>query len=256
VKALQQDVFMESAIRLRNAVLARRTALEKAAAGGPGRGAVIALLAGWDGHYRIDDRGPIAFEAVLHAIEDASKTLPDGLFYEASGRGLDGLIADPRRLPDSVLVPALERGLDEAAQALQSFKSWGEMHRMVLAHPLSNLPLVGGRYRFADFPTGGSSQTVMKTAHNTTAARHNTRYGSNARHISDLADPDANYFALLGGQDGWINSTTFTDQLPLWRDADYVQIPLTIDTVRAHFAHRIVLSGGASGTTEPRRANP
>ena len=25
-------------------------------------------------------------------------------------------------------------------------------------------------------------------------------YGSNARHISDMSDPDGNYFVLLGGQ--------------------------------------------------------
>ena len=32
--------------------------------------------------------------------------------------------------------------------------------------------------------------------------RHFTRYGSNARHISDLSNIDRNYFVLLGGQDG------------------------------------------------------
>ena len=79
------------------------------------------------------------------------------------------------------------------------------MHRMGLRHPLGLLPLVGGRFRFTDAPVGGSSTTVMKTAHADTAERHFTRFGSQARQISALSDPDANYFALLGGQDGWFN---------------------------------------------------
>ncbi|MFO1188051.1 MAG: penicillin acylase family protein [Alphaproteobacteria bacterium] len=252
--ALQQDVFMESALRLRNAILGRQSAVGMALAKAPGHRVIVDLLNGWDGHYRMESRGPIAFEAVLHAVEEAAKTLPDGIFYEASGRGFDQVIAAPDRLPDSVLSAALERGFESAARALETYGTWGDMHRLVLAHPLSNLPIGGGRYRFVDVPTGGSSQTIMKTAHDTTAARHSTRYGSNARHISSLADPDANYFALLGGQDGWINSSTFIDQVTLWRAADYIQVPLRLEAIRAAFAHRVVLTGGA--TDKPRSAGP
>ena len=115
------------------------------------------------------------------------------------------------------------------------------MHRLQLAHPLSNLPLVGGRYRFADYPAGGSSDTLMKTAHATTSERHATRYGANARHISDLSDLDLNYFVLLGGQDGWINSSTFTDQVSLWRAGDYVQLPLRPEKARARAQRSTIL---------------
>jgi penicillin amidase len=75
----------------------------------------------------------------------------------------------------------------------------------------------------------------MKTAHSTTSERHGTRYGSNARHISDMGDADANYFVLLGGQDGWLNSETFRDQVELWLAGDYVRMPLSLDIVRREF---------------------
>jgi len=255
VRSLQRDVFMESALRLRNAILGREAAIAAALAGDPSRGGAMDLVRGWDGHYRADAPGPVAFEAMISAVQEAAGALPDGVFYEASGRGLELLIPDLGRFPDALLAPALARGLDAATRALREFKDWGEMHRLVLAHPLSNLPLVGGRYRFADLPAAGSSQTIMKTAHDTTASRHATRYGSNARHISDLADPDANYFALLGGQDGWIGSTTFLDQVALWQNADYIRLPLRSETINATFPHLLELSGRHSGSP-PSRPNP
>ena len=39
------------------------------------------------------------------------------------------------------------------------------------------------------------------------------RLGSMARHVSDLSDPDANWFVLLGGQDGWFGAENFADQV-------------------------------------------
>ena len=81
----------------------------------------------------------------------------------------------------------------------------------------------------------------MKTAHNATAERHTVTYGSNARHISDLSDPDGNWFVLLGGQDGWFNSTTMLDQWELWRRGEYVRVPLTPSAVRAEFPHVLTL---------------
>ena len=109
------------------------------------------------------------------------------------------------------------------------------MHRLMLRHPLAFLPVIGGRFAFADLPSAGSSETLMKTAHGLTSERHRVRYGSNSRHISDMTDPDRNLFVLLGGQDGWLNSATFLDQVPLWREGRYIELPLRPETVRARF---------------------
>ena len=67
-------------------------------------------------------------------------------------------------------------------------------------------------------------------------------HGASLRAIFDLSDPDANYFALLGGQDGWFNSSTFLDQFELWQRGDYVRLPLRPETVRTEFPHRTELT--------------
>src|SRR5262249_13002229 len=92
-----------------------------------------------------------------------------------------------------------------------------------------------------DMPAPGSSETLMKTAHPMTNRRHAAAYGSVARHISDLSDPDRNFFSLLGGQDGWLRSENFTDQVRLWQNGEYISLPLQPETVHATFPYRTLL---------------
>ena len=40
---------------------------------------------------------------------------------------------------------------------------------------------------------------------------------------------------MLGGNDGWIGSANFLDQLPLWQSGGYIRMPLRPETVAAEF---------------------
>lgn len=237
IRRLQQDVYMASSVALKSLFLDRLDALGLVAAASAEEREIIDLIRNWDGHYRVSSRGAVAFELFRDGFTESFYRVSfgdqDWAAFAGVGRIKALLLEDIEGANPKVLWEALGTALARAAGRIGDFADWGEMHRLQLAHPLSNLPLVGGRYRFADYPAGGSSDTLMKTAHGTTSERHATRYGANARHISDLSDPDLNYFVLLGGQDGWINSTTFTDQVSLWRAGDYVKLPLRPEKARA-----------------------
>jgi penicillin amidase len=242
LKAVQRDVFVPSALQLRDLYIG---AVERTGAANgvdAKTRAVLDLMRGWDGHYRAADRAPVAFELFHHHVQDSYYARRYGA--EAAGT-LTSIAAMPRLLaediptiPSDELRALLQMALMDAGKKLPQFANWGEMHRLGLSHPLAFAPLIGGRYRFGDFPTGGSTESLMKTAHNSTDRRHFTRYGQQARFLADLADPDANYFVLLGGQDGWLGSTTSLDQLGLWQSGDYIQLPLRLETVRARFRQR------------------
>lgn len=205
----------------------------------------LAPLRGWDGDYRADSRAPLIFEALLAPLVRA--TLPEGRGGGARGpetgwnfittfllRDLDALPA-PRR------AQALRDAAEEAARTAAPFADWGSAHRLRAAHWLVNLPLVGGRFVFADFPAGGSRETPMKTSHGPVAGRHNVTFGSMARHVSDMADPDANWFSLWGGQDGWLGSASFMDQVEDWQEGRMIRLPLRPATVAAEFPRVTVL---------------
>ena len=78
----------------------------------------------------------------------------------------------------------------------------------------------------------------MKAAHGLVEGLHAVGYGSNARYIFDLSDPDANHVVLLGGQDGVPGSAAFLDQVELFRRGETIQVPLQPETARTMFARR------------------
>ncbi|MEJ0046252.1 MAG: penicillin acylase family protein [Rhodospirillales bacterium] len=121
--------------------------------------------------------------------------------------------------------------------------SWGEVHRYRPAHHFSALPVLGRRFRGIAFPAPGGDDTLHKSGHGFVTKPHYVRFGACARHISDLADPDANFFVLLGGQDGWLGSANFDDQVALWRQGEYVQVPLLANSIAERFPLVTVLRG-------------
>ena len=209
------------------------------------RGAWPAALGDFAGEYRIDSRAALQFEAFLVEFApmafreaDALRTF-DSLRSGASLKArLLTLIED---LPAPRLAALSESAWRRARESPLGDDRWGDRHRLVLGHPFSRVPLLGRRYARIDKPAPGSGETLQKTAHPLTAERHASFFGSQSRHLSDLSDLDANYFVLVGGQDGWLGSENFDDQIPLWRAGGTIRMPLSRARVAEEFPHPITL---------------
>lgn len=233
--ALQADTTSPKAARLAAALLRRMEGIEEAAP-------LTAALSGWDGDYRADGRAPLAFEFLLRHLVPA--LLPEDRRAGAEGRRgpetqwnfiTTFLLRDLDALPPDRRAAVLRQAASEAAQDLGRFRDWGEVHRQRVAHWLVNLPVLGGFFVDGDHPVGGSRETPMKASHGLVEGRHTSTFGSMARHVSDMADPDANWFTLYGGQDGWLGSAAYADQVPLWRERRGIRLPLRPETVAAEY---------------------
>jgi penicillin amidase len=255
--AIQQDVFAPSSLALKDALIAAMEAFRFNDKASGEEWLFFDTLRKWDGFYRIESRGAAAFEIFLRHFVEA---LYDG---RMEWDELEALLSvanvvshvshDLAKLAPERLESLLRDALERSAAAFDGIADWGAMHRLELRHPLSNMPLIGRRYRFADVPTAGSRQTLLKTSHGLSDERHRTSYGANARFVADLSDIDENYILLLGGQDGWLNSSTFLDQLPLWGAGDYIRLPLSRDGIEARFPHKTLLSPGDGRRAEGDR---
>lgn len=241
LRRLQLDTYSRSAAALRDELQRRLAAAGAFEAQSIEERRVLDLVAGWDGRYDTASRGAVAFEALMAGFIGAIYDDTTRAILDAGGNLYESLAQDLPNIGGERLVAALRKALPKAAEAVARDPDWGSMHRLPLDHMLGGLPLIGGRYRFGDRPAAGSNETIDKTAHDLTADRNETRYGTQARHISDLADPDANWFVLLGGQDGWFNSANFVDQVDPFMKGELIQVPLRIETVRQRFAHRLEL---------------
>ena len=196
-------------------------------------------LRDWDGSYDAGSTGAPAFELLL-------AELAPPVFERAEGKGLPEqkgqwshlwsyLIRDLDVLPLTARQTILRDAARSAARALPTWPTWGTMHRLKVAHFLSQVPVIGDAFVVGDLPASGSRQTPMKSAHGLVKGLHHATMGSMARHISDMADPDANWFALLGGQDGWFMAENFADQVPLWQERRYIRMPLRPEVVAREF---------------------
>lgn len=232
--ALQRDTLAPKAAVLAAALLARLDALP----GGAPEPAMLARLRGWDGDYRAESEAALVFELILGQLVPLLRG--DG---SLPGRGPETgwnfittfLLRDLDALPPERRAAVLRGAVAAAAPIAARYRSWGEVHRLRAAHWLVNLPVLGRRFVLESLPVGGSRETPMKTGHGLVSGPHEVGFGSMARHVSDMSDPDANWFVLFGGQDGWLGSAAFADQLPLWREGRAIRVPLRAETVAREF---------------------
>src|SRR5579884_1237152 len=226
--ALQADVFAAPMLAFRDRLVA--TLAEP-----PRDCPVFAALASWDGRYDSGSAGALAVELVWAALIERAVTPRLREAFAAVWHSRTLLLAELDALPAERRRDGLLAALAAARPAFARLRDWGGAHRLRLAHPLGALPGIGRRYRFVDWPWPGSGDTVFKSAHGPVSGRHSVGYGSNARYVFDLSDPDSNHLVVLGGQDGALGSAAFLDQAGLFRRGEYMRVPLRPETARAVF---------------------
>jgi penicillin amidase len=240
---IMMDVLMATSLDINERLL---TALGSRQANPPDKESapLRAALAGWDGRYDTASRGALAFELVFCNFVRDSYGKDELKAYWATWAPRALVAEDLSQCAPDNIGPTVKRAIRHSVRAFGRFGTWGDMHRLRLRHPFGLMPVFGKRYVHRDVPIAGGNESVLKTGHRLTTKQHSTIFGSSARHVSDLSDPDANFFVLAGGQDGWLGSSTYADQLDLWRQGAYLRIPLQLETVRTCFEHRLELSPG------------
>ncbi|MBP0494985.1 penicillin acylase family protein [Pararoseomonas indoligenes] len=236
--ALQTDVLVTGALPLRDLLLERIGALPPRPAR---QAALLGAMRGWDGSYDAASAGALAFELVIGQLVRLLHSPARRAAYGAVWSGRTLLLESFAACPPETFAQALQRALRRAAGPFRAHGRWGALHRLRLQHPFGALPLLGRRFRAADLPAAGTTDSVMKTAHGPVTGRHAAAYGSMARYAFDLANPDANRLTLLGGQDGWWGSDTALDQIALWERGEGVEVPLSEAGAARVFRHRTTL---------------
>ena len=241
----QRDTLSREAGALAH-LLAREIRAAGLARSGP---AVLARLEAWDGDYGADSAGAPAFEALLywllpplHGAADADDLDPIEAEWEVIVRFLPGDLA---ALTPEARRDMLHAALRHAERDIERAPTWGDMHRMPVAHILSAVPVLGRFFDYGSYPAGGSRQTASKAAHGLLRRRTEAEFGASARFLADLADPDENWVVLFGGEDGWLGSNTARDQIALWRAGAYIRLPMTDAAIRGAFTRRTMLAPAA-----------
>ena len=204
-----------------------------------------AILRDWDGRYDGASAGAAVFETLI--AELAARLPGQGRLrpLAAIWTGRHLLAKQVLAQDDAVLTPLALAAMDRTSAVLKGGRRWDRLHRMRLRHYFGAIPVLGHRYRFGSYASPGGNDTLNKTGHAPVRGRHAVTYGASARFLADMADPDANRVVLLGGQDGWLGSDSFADQVGLWRSGASVTLPLQVETAR-RWPHLTLVSPGVS----------
>lgn len=242
IRKLQSDVYFASGKTLAGKLVAQLTPVV-AKGTNDDITKLMLNLSMWDGKYAANSKGAIAFEFVLYEIAKALYANKEGKIpnHVQEWSWLEkGLLKDLVALPETQRTQLLREALQAATKAAGN-QTWGDVHREEVGHYLAKAPVVGGTFLVGEYPASGSRDTVLKRNHKLTNEKHVSDYGAQSRHISDMSDIDENYFVLFGGQDGWLGSDNFADQIPLWHKMNYIKVPLSMDKVRKQFKHKTVI---------------
>lgn len=211
----------------------------------------------WDGSYSADNHAALQFECLLAGLVQKvalHKGYPRTPSLMEQWSYLTGsFLQELQQVEANVLRVWVPTCLDHADQSAQHWQMWGNLHKVRLRHVLGYSRLMGKLFSSRSFPAAGSRETLMKNAHGLIRGFDETSYGSQSRHLSDMSDPDANYFVLLGGQDGWVGSQLMQDQIPLWRSQQTIQMPLRDEAIHELFdlcVHQSVHQCGSSSGIE------
>jgi penicillin amidase len=268
--ALQQDTLSPSALALKTALVAAIEACSGKAGALPEQASASEALAkeavalakeampsgflreleSWDGRYEADQHGPVVFELLLSEVVQRLYGSADGK-VPATASDWNYLVhylpQDLAARPEADRRALLEAAVRAAAAASARTAKWGDLHRLRVGHALTGVPLLGRFFVLDEYGVGGSRNTIMRTAHGLVSGRHTVSFGSQSRQLCDMSDPDRNHFVLLGGEDGWLGSANFADQVELWRQGRSITMPLTAAAVAAQFPTVTVLRPGAGG---------
>ena len=200
----------------------------------------LTKLQNWDGRYEISSSGAVAFEILSLQIQRklSERSKFDPIINKAMESLQDWratLEKNLRALSDSERRKLVFEALQGSERFINQFPTWGDYHVQEIQTPLGMIPWLGARFRFGTYPAAGSTSTVNKSSFSPGFDQRKVNFGAMSRHISDLSSLDQNYFILLGGNDGWMGSNHLIDQIPLWRNGEYIQIPLQIEKIRQQF---------------------
>jgi len=244
----QTDVFSQNAFDVKNRVV--KILKEKFKAGEGFRDTNFKSLDDWDGRFEASSKGALIYSCMEAGLVDHIEARWQKQNFSEGSDQVQSLKLDSssslRELLKSSKIFQIfttddwTRILKNCFEGdLKVYSNWGEKHPLKFAHPFSNIPLVGKGFQLLERGESGSFDTIMKRAHRVNSGSSSTTYGATARHVSDMANIDENYFVLFGGQDSWVKSDAGSDQIALWDESKYLKIPLSKQLRSEYFPIRI-----------------
>jgi penicillin amidase len=217
------------------------------------------MLRGWDCRIEAGSAPALLYELVMPelsngfrdlvipaAARDLIKSVNLSEMLRLLGAPDKRLGAAPEAARDALIERALVTGWEKAERLRGPDPAkwrWGDLHQVVIAHPLSTVvPEIGAAFpRIEGGGSGGDGTTPMARGLN--AARgFNVTHGASYQIVADVGAWDNSKVLLLPGQSADPRSPHYRDYYPLWLAGRAQPLPFSKGAVDAAARERIVVS--------------
>ncbi|MES2043224.1 MAG: penicillin acylase family protein [Pseudomonadota bacterium] len=151
---------------------------------------------------------------------------------------------DPVAARDALIDKALAAGWAKAVKQQGADPAqwrWGELHRVVIAHPLSALPAIAAAFpKIEGGMSGGDGTTPM--ARGVSARNFNVMHGASYLLVADVGAWDNSRVLLLPGQSADPRSPHYRDWYENWLTGNAQPLWFSKAAVDAHAVSRVVLA--------------
>lgn len=185
-----------------------------------------------------DELGEELFRS-FNGVTLVSRNSTDQLFESKSSPWFDDVTTnDKTENFDEIIVCAFS-GAVEHLSTLQGNDpekwAWGNIHQLVLAHPLATVKILDRVFSLnrGPFPVGGSFHTVSPYSYETNKS-FTANNGSSHRHIFDLSNWDNSLTVIPTGNSGIPASEHYCDQTDLYVNGKYHADYFSREKIVAH----------------------
>lgn len=219
-----------------------------AANGDPELQAFIEPMRQWNHSMAVSSRGALYYQVFISnfvelAIGDLSPSTQEAYLasvqfnqqpVEALPMDSNGLWASPAER-DELVRQALRNAKIELEGRFPkdlSSKTWGDLHRLYLKHPLAGAPFIGKKYRMETLPYPGDSQTVNAGGYRP-GRTYDLQYYSSLRFLIDMNNPGEARVSFPGGQSENANHPAYANLFDAWYEVQDYQLLFNEDDLNA-----------------------
>jgi penicillin amidase len=219
-----------------------------------------ALLRRWDCALEADSAAALLYEMTLPLIQSGFRDLivPVAARDFIPSVNLHDMLAmlaaaDPRLGPspvqardaliDQALAAGWQKAVDLAGPDPAQWR-WGDVHRVVITHPLSSIPAIAAAFpKIEGGRSGGDGFTPMARGINPRRG-YNVSHGASYLLVADVGAWDNSRFLLLPGQSNDPRSPRYRDFYPRWLAGDMQPLWFSKAAVDQHAAERTQILPG------------
>ena len=121
--------------------------------------------------------------------------------------------------------------------------AWGRMHQIRYSHTLGRSRILGWLFNRGPYPIGGDGTTLNQTAYMPELPPGLVQVQAAYRQIFDIGNWDAAQSVTASGQSGHPVSRNYADQIPMWLEGAYHNMPWSRPAVEKATRHRLLLKG-------------